>query len=192
MFAGKNTYTANYRCPVCWVVVCLILFVFDSNAQHQAEQPDSATQLRVEVNEGQKVVDDRHIERLGEVSADEWEMELALPVTAAGNVDFSVLGTERHQRLKQLLSSLASNPENTGTLAQLNTLLREILGQASSLTEVGSFARSVELLAVIRAIDPNLDGLKSAQQRTLGLSQVGLFQTDPAERPSEQSGTIES
>jgi len=120
-------------------------------------------------NEVEHSRNNRRIERLDEVSTDEWEMDLTLPTAApvmptSGDIA-SLPDVAQNEALQQLLSSLAANPSSSKVLAQLNTLLTDVAAQANDLMDSGSIDEAEQLLAVIQSIDPNLRGLKSAQTR---------------------------
>jgi len=101
-------------------------------------------------------------------AVDEWEMDLALPTampaTPTGEDQTALPDEEQDRALRQLLSKLAANPGSSQVLAQLNTLLADVLGQADDLIDSGSIQQPAQLLAVIQSIDPNLNGLKSSHQ----------------------------
>jgi len=113
--------------------------------------------------------DTRHIERLDEAGVDEWEMDLALPaaapVSSANGGITSLPDDAQNAQLQQLLSSLAADPSDSNVLAQLGTLLTDVVAQANVLMDIGSIDEAEDLLAVVQPIDPNLRGLKSAQKR---------------------------
>ena len=111
----------------------------------------------------------RRIERLGEVTADEWEMDLALP-PAATEVptvpgENTLPDEAQNRRLQQLLSSLAANPRNAGVNAQLNELLTEVLGQANELMDAGSYAEAERLILIVQSINPALPNFNAAKAR---------------------------
>ena len=112
MFASKNTLKHSMLLILFSVFVC----ASHSQAQQQpevkgdSEDPDSS--------------ENRRIERLGDVSTDEWEMNLALPSAAphasSGGGDFVLPDEDQNQQLQQLLSSLAKNPGSASVLGELN------------------------------------------------------------------------
>lgn len=117
----------------------------------------------------QQAEDSRRIERLGEGSTDEWEMDLALPAVApvvnSSEAGSSLPDAEQNAELKRLLSKLANDPGSSKTLAQLNLFLAGVLGQANTLMDGGSIEEAGQLLSVIQPVNPNLRGFKAAQQR---------------------------
>ncbi len=152
MFASNNTLTHSMRLLLVAVLLCLSISPALSQSQ-AVERPDQD--------------DSRRIERLGEVSADEWEMDLALPdaapVAASDDGDWVLPDEAQDQKLQQLLSSLAANPDNRSVLAQLNALLTDVLDQVNNMVAEGSLEQAQQLLSLIQSIDPGLDGLVSAQ-----------------------------
>ena len=80
-------------------------------AQEQGEQPLTTKQGS----------DSRHLDRMGEASPDEWDMDLALPqaapVVETTSHDFSLPDAEQNRRLQQILSKMGSDPGNIKTLA---------------------------------------------------------------------------
>jgi len=113
--------------------------------------------------------DDRHIERLGEVSTDEWDMDLALPKAApaasADDETFSLPDKQQNRQLQQLLSKMATDPGNSKTLAQLNTLLSDVMQQANDMMVPGSFGQAEQILQLVQTIDPGFKGLNAAKKR---------------------------
>jgi hypothetical protein len=118
--------------------------------------------------------DNRHIERLGEASTDEWDMDLALPdaapVVTSENGVISLPDEQQNQQLQQLLSKMAANPGNDKTLSQLNALLTDVLQQANDMMVPGSFEQAGQILLLIKTIEPEFPGLKAANQRIKVLS----------------------
>jgi len=108
--------------------------------------------------------DSRHIERLGEASTEEWDMDLALPdaapVVSAGNGVISLPDEQQNRQLKQLLSKMAANPGNDKTLSQLNALLTDVLQQANDMMVPGSFEQAGQILLLIKTIEPEFQVLK--------------------------------
>ncbi|MGB5486464.1 MAG: SUMF1/EgtB/PvdO family nonheme iron enzyme [Lysobacterales bacterium] len=137
------------------ILLSALLWVAHSQAQQETEEAGST--------------DNRRIERLGEVSTDEWEMDLSLPSEAAPvspDIGAFVLpDEEQNQKLQTLLSRLAANPGNTGVLAQINALLADVLGQANSLMDAGSLDQAESLFPPIQSINPGLAGFSAAKRR---------------------------
>jgi formylglycine-generating enzyme required for sulfatase activity len=162
MIAGKNTLKHST-----WPIL-LGVFVCVSNVSAQQPPADPVNK--------QGTTDSRHIERLGEVSTDEWEMDLALP--SADPVVVPVTGalvlpdTDQNQRLQQLLSSLAANPGDTRILGQLNTLLTQVLDQANGLTDAGSLDEAGQLLNLMQSVEPGFKGLNAAKNRLKSKSEA--------------------
>ena len=104
-----------------------------------------------------------------EDATEEWEMDLALPAATATRSGVQNTATlpdaSQDKRLQQLLSNLAADPTNSGTLAQLNKLLADVLNQARTMLDRGQVEEAAQMLAVILPIDPNLPGFQSVQQR---------------------------
>jgi len=155
MFAGTNILKQST-----WQIL-LGVFVCVSNLSAQEPSADPVNK--------QESKDSRHIERLGEVSTEEWEMDLALP--SADPVVTPVTGAlvlpdaDQNQRLQQLLSSLAANPGDTRVLGQLNSLLTQVLDQANGLMDAGSLDEAGQLLNLIQLVEPGFKGLNAAKNR---------------------------
>ncbi len=144
----------------------LLIFIsgFFCSQYLQAQQQETEQQGDAETG-----TDNRHIERLGEVSADEWDMDLALPkalpAASAANGNFSLPDKQQNRQLQEILSKLAANPGNTKTLSQLNALLNDVLQQANDMMVPGSFRQAKQMLLLIQTIDPDFRGLKTANNR---------------------------
>lgn len=152
MFAGNNKPN-----KFSWLIpVSLFVCVSSLPAQQQQE-------------EGSQPTDSRRIERLGEVSTEEWEMDLSLskaaPVSSSESGEPVLPDADQDKALQQLLSKLANEPGNSQTLAQLRSLLSDVLEQANGLMDLGSFDQAEGMLVLIRSIDPGLSGLEAAQRR---------------------------
>ena len=110
-----------------------------------------------------------------EVRTEEWEMDLRLPsaapVSKPGGGAFVLPDEEQNQKLQQLLSRLAENPEDTGVRAQLGALLSDVLGQANTLMDAGLVDEAERLLPLIQSIDPGLKGLGAAKSRLKALEE---------------------
>ncbi len=162
MFASK--FILKY--PTWLVLLSLLLCVSYSQAQQQPE----------ESSESDNSTENRRIDRLGEGSTDQWEMDLALPSEASSvrtNSAESALPDEAQNRqLQQLLSSLAQKPGDGLLLEKLNTLLLDVLSQANHLIDSGSSQQAGELLSLIQSIDPALTGLNAAKTRLLTLNEI--------------------
>ena len=148
MFAGKNIH--RHTTPL--ILFSVFLCASNSLAQQQPE-----------------AVDDRRIERLGDVSTDEWEMDLSLPdagtAVSAGNSEFILPDEEQNKELQQLFSSLAAKPGDTVLLKQLDTLLTDVLDQINDMMDAGSLDQAEQLLTLIQSINPGLPGLDAAKNR---------------------------
>ena len=160
MIASNNTlkYTT-------WLILFSVFLCAPySQAQQQAGSP---------------VDDKRRIDRLGEGSTDEWEMDLALPSAAPAsssrNAELVLPDEDKNRELQRLLSNLAANPGKSSVLAQLNIFLADILDQANSLMDDGAFKQAEQLLSVIHSIDPGFRGLNSAKKRVKVLKEADVF-----------------
>jgi len=155
MLASKNTL--NYLTLL--IPLSAFLYVSYSQAQQQSAQADAT--------------DSRRIERLGEVSTEEWEMDLLLPSEAPAITpqmhDFVLPDEEQNQRLKQLLSKLAKNQGDADVLAQLDKLMAEVLVTINSMLDAGSLDQAEQLFPLIQSIKPNLAGFKTTKLRLKSL-----------------------
>lgn len=144
------------------IILSLILCTSITEAQTQPAEADAGMQ-------GQDPADSRRIERLGEVTAQDWEMDLTLPAAAPEVTPNSntprLPDPQQDQKLHELLSSLAASPGNANVLAELNSLLADILDQANSMMDTGLYRQAGQLLQLLQSIDPNLAGLDAAKSR---------------------------
>ena len=167
MFAGNNILTFSIRL----IFFSALLCVTYSYAQQTSESVEST--------------EHRRIERLGEGSTDEWEMDLRLPSAAVpespGVSEVALPDTEQNQELQQLLSKLAENPGNTRVLAQLNELLADVLDQINTSLDAGSTDEADLLLPVIQSVNPNLDGLRATRSRLQSLKEANALIKDAEE-----------
>lgn len=151
MVASK--YTLKY--PAYLVLLSAFLWAHSSQAQQEQEEAYPT--------------DSNRIERLGEASTDEWEMDLHLPSVAShvspGGIELVLPDEKQNQKLQQLLSKLAANPGNTEVLAELNVLLGDVLEQANVLMDAGSIDQAEPLLPLIQSINPGLAGFGAAKDR---------------------------
>ena len=162
MFACKKTFISPRLIACLLILFGVLLCLPFAHAQQETKEEESG--------------ENRRIERLGEVSADEWEMDLALPAAAPvapSNGDAAALPDAlQNEELQQLLSNLAANPSSNKVLAQLNTLLTVVLAQANASMDGGSIDEAEQMLTVIQSIDPYLHGLKTAQRRLVVLREA--------------------
>jgi len=125
-------------------------------------------------NEGSN--DTRVIERLGEGSTEEWEMDLRLPTAAddvgSGDSEVALPDAEQNLQLQALLSQLATNPGDRKVAAQLDALLADVLNQVNTLMDSGSFDEAGSLIMLIQSIDPGLTGLTAAKSRLKALKEA--------------------
>jgi len=165
-----EVFVRNLIRPLALALVLLVpVFV---PAQQSSEQP------RDEPSSGQESgeVDKRRVRRLGDVAADEWEMDLSMPVSPAtdgeSSNEFDLPDAEQNARLQQLLSTLATRPGNNAALAQLDEFLGTILEQALAHEKQHQLDEMQQLLGVIRSVNPRKSGLDEAFLRLRNLRAV--------------------
>ena len=168
MIACKNIIKSLHVSPRGLALLGMFLYLSSSSAQSDRQSPG-------EIVSDQESTESRHIERLGEVNADEYELDLALPgaapvVPATGDV--SLPDEAQDQELQRLVSRMAADPGSAKVLAQLNEFLSGVLDQANSLMDIDEVAQAERLLAVIVSIDPNLKGMEATQRRLLAINQA--------------------
>ncbi|MGB5290376.1 MAG: formylglycine-generating enzyme family protein [Lysobacterales bacterium] len=149
--------------------ILLILISALVCASHLQAQQDSDSRD----SDSQDSNESRRIERLGESSTDDWEMDLRMPSAATpvspGMNELALPDEEQNQQLQDLLSKLAANPGNRKVAAQLNALLADVLNQVNELMDAGSIDEAESLLPFIQSIDPGLAGLTDAKARLQSL-----------------------
>ncbi len=169
MFAYNKTTKSPRVIPGSLMLLSVLLWAPYLHAQQGSNDAEAGLP-------GEDASDSRRIERLGDVSALEWEMDLSLPAAAPAAPDdggeISLPDAAQNEQLQQLLSRLAANPDDGKVLAQLNGLLEDVLGQAVDLMDSGFIAEAAQLLAVIQPIDPSLRGLKTARQHLKQVQQI--------------------
>jgi formylglycine-generating enzyme required for sulfatase activity len=111
----------------------------------------------------------RRVQRLGDVSAQEWEMDLRAPnapsAEGAGDAAFDLPDAEQNRQLQQLLSTLAARPGNQAALSRLDEFLSGVLTQAHALADEGRLDEMHQLLRVVRNVNPRKSGLAQAFAR---------------------------
>jgi len=111
----------------------------------------------------------RRIERLGDTTVDEWQMDLRLPKpvadTPAGEIPDTLPDPGQDRQFHQLIARLARDPKNPSVLQQLDTLLTDVLRQAENHLDAGSPEQAQPLLLLVQSIDPGIEGLKRALGR---------------------------
>lgn len=158
MVASNNTLKYSTQL----ILISALLCVAHSQAQQEKEEADST--------------DNRRIERLGEVTTDEWEMDLSLPGETApvspGVGEYVLPDEEQNQKLQSLLSRLAREPGNSNVLKQINALLWDVLNQINSLMDAGLLDEAESLFPPIQSINPGLAGFSAAKRRLKTLREV--------------------
>lgn len=125
---------------------------------------------RAQQNQTNPEADDTsRVERLGEVTADEWEMDLAVPESGTGRTakpqSLVLPDPGQDKALRDLLSKMAREPGNRDTATRLDVLLLDVLQQANQLIDEGSVNQAEQLLDIIQSVNPALEGLEPARQR---------------------------
>ncbi len=157
MFATKNTPKMH-----CWLILFSLLLCLSPLQAQQPSDKDST--------------EERRVERLGDVQADEWQMDLSLPANqprhTAKPQSLELPDEAQNRQLKSLISRLASNPDNSETISELNTLLTDVLGQANDLIAKGLMNQADQLLDIIQSVNPGFDGLAEARNQLLVADEV--------------------
>jgi len=160
MFASKSTLKYSI-----WIALFNVFIGVSHLMAQQQEQADPA--------------DNRRVERLGETSTPEWEMDLRLPsaapVVSPGEGEYMLPDEQQNRELKQLLSELASNPGNSGVLTQLNSLLASVLGQTHEMMDAGALDQAESLITLIQSINPGLDGFGEAENRLQAVKEANAL-----------------
>ena len=121
----------------------------------------------------------RRVQRLGDVSVDEYEMDMSIPVAAREHEkpqsEFDLPDPEQNARLQHLLSSLVTRPGNAAALAALDNFLDGVLAQAYELAAEGRLEEMRHLLGVVRNVNPRKSGLNEVFQLLQDLENVGIW-----------------
>ncbi len=129
--------------------------------------------LQAQAGEPSDVNQGRRIERLGDTTVDEWEMDLSVPPAASGitsgEIPESLPDEEQNRHLQDVLSRLAKDPGNQAALGQLDDLLANVLQQATGMIDSGFPEQGEPLLRLIQSMNPGLTGLDEAQQHLQAL-----------------------
>jgi len=157
MFVFKRLFSSQSVMALLFFMLGVLLYTSYSHAQQQDGVDEVASAEGTSENQP------------GETAPEEWEMDLSLPDAATSrpvNQGITSLPDPAQDRaLQQLLSRLATDPNNAEILAQLNRLLAGVLSQARTLMDDGRLEEAEQMLAAILSIDPNLRGFQSAQRR---------------------------
>ena len=168
MFVSSNTLIFSIRL----MLISALLWVSHSQAQQGPEKEEPT--------------EHRRIERFGEGSTDEWEMDLGMPGAgpsiSAGANDAVLPDAQQNQELQRLLSKMAENPGSSVVLAELNALLADVLGQVNTLLDTGSTSGAERLLSLIQSINPGLAGLGATKNRL-----QSLIETNELLRAAEEA-----
>lgn len=168
MVAGKNTAKQSIALIIFGVFACV-----SSLQALQTEQFDSSV---ADESQGQSTEDSRRIKRLGDSSVEDWEMDLMLhsadPVKTSNGSALVLPDDDQNRQLQLLLSELAKKPGSTVVLAQLNTLLADVLLEANELIDKGLHENAEQLVSLVLSIDPDLEGLNAARARLQSIGEV--------------------
>jgi len=153
MFVTKNIPRHSSWLILFSVFLCLSHL----QAQQQTEQSDQSflSPAKPEQNPDSTLdpVENRRVDRSEEAGV------------AAGNRHMVLPDEKQNQQLQQLLSSLATHPEDLKKAAQLHALLQDVLGQANRLIDAGFINQAKQLLDLIRSLAPDLAGLAVIEKR---------------------------
>jgi len=120
----------------------------------------------------------RRVRRLGDISSDDYEMDMAAPPSAPGPATqgpgvLDLPDEEQNSQLQKLLSNLAVRPGNREALGALDAFLDGVLEQAGELAGQGELDRAQHLLSVVRNVNPHKSGLAGALKKLEDLRNIG-------------------
>ena len=168
-----RTVGSTYKLMLRFLLAGMLSCVSVSLAQETADSQDNAVSEAADVEEP---TSERRVRRLGDVSGDEFELDLAVPDAAPGgesrSSEFDLPDPEQNAQLQQILSSLAIRPGDSGALAQLSELLSVVLTDAHALADGGRLEEMDQLLQVVRNVNPRQAGLAEAFQRFEDLQNI--------------------
>jgi formylglycine-generating enzyme required for sulfatase activity len=147
-------------------------FVLAQTTGTEAETSGDDNLSEANLEEGAEPV--RRIQRLGDpVGENEYELELSVPQAEGSLPDTIVLpDSNQQQKLKSLLTQLASNPGDQATLNSLGDLLADVARQANAAVDTNQLDLARRLLGVMLAVNPTHFGIKPIQERLVSLGQV--------------------
>jgi formylglycine-generating enzyme required for sulfatase activity len=182
MIASENTIQFISRLTL----ISVFVWVTNLSAQQPSGETDKTSLPAEELSESQAATDRRHIDRLGDVKTEDWEMDLALPSPASvdppAGSESEIFDDAQNQALQQLLTNLAANPGNTELFEQLTTLLTEFLDQANRMIEAGLLDQAEQMLSFIQSIDPDLRGINIAVDYLNNLNEINELQASLVEQ----------
>ncbi len=169
------------------LVPCTALFAQGGSPAHQEESEGAVPRNNLD-EEAEPV---RRIQRLGDVVGEnEWELELSVPQAVGSLPGTTRLPDEQQQQqLQALLTEIATHPEDEHALAQLNTMLSDLVRQATVAVDANQQELARSILNVIQAVNPSQPGINSAQEKLglLGEEQGQLA----AAREAMESGRVD-
>lgn len=153
--------------PVARIIyLCLVLAAMPGTwvmAQEPAEPPSDDNT-------------DRTVRRLGDDAGDEYQLTLSIPKGApaanGANEQYGLPDPEQDAQLQKLVANLAARPGNRAAMAELDVLLDTVLVEAESHMDEERLDEAAPLLAVVRNVNPRLDGLRDAEQRLADMQQI--------------------
>ena len=168
MFASKNTAKHSIALMVFGVFVCVSSLQAQQTEQFDPPAPDEPQR--------QSADDSRRIERLGEGSGEDWEMDLMLhsadPVKPLNDGALVLPDEDQNRQLQLLLSELAKKPGNNVVASQLNALLADVLLNANELIDKGLHDQAEPLVSLVLSINPDLGGLDATRTRLQSVDEV--------------------
>jgi formylglycine-generating enzyme required for sulfatase activity len=162
---------------VLWMLTGPIIYAQSTN-QPEDETPDGTAVAETDTDPAEPVRavgSEQQAQRLRDVgSEDEYEIELTVPPAAFGlSPGQSLPDHEQNQVLYALLEKIASEPDNAATRAELSQLLDNILAQANEHIDAVELTQAEIILDVVKAIDPDRQGLEAARNR---ISELGAIE----------------
>lgn len=180
-----------------YLLLCVLLsgsFLNQALAQTGDEDQDGDSDTQSTSDPVEDSDADRRVRRLGDVSRDEYQLDLSIPVapaqSPAGGMEYDLPDPAQNERLQALLSKLAARPGNSAALAELDDLLTTALVEAIAHTEAWRFEEATRLLGVVRNVNPRKQGLDSAYQRLGQLQEIEKW-LESARSAREQDSLIE-
>lgn len=144
--------------------------------------------------------DERRVRRLGDVDAEEYELDLSVPTAPipepeAPQPTIELGDEELEQRLATALGILAVRQGDRQAQEEVENVLDEVLRRANGLMEDGDFEEARDLLNEVRQVEPNKAGLSEAWARLAELQRPPepvASSSTPRIEQSQKLGRIES